>query len=44
MHMLGLDAQIQKGQSKFSKPPVSLEGQLLWREFFYTASCHRMPC
>lgn len=25
-------------QSKsYSKPPVSLEGQLLWREFFYTA-------
>jgi len=22
---------------KYSKPPVSLEGQLLWREFFYTA-------
>ncbi|KAH7330834.1 hypothetical protein KP509_20G004300 [Ceratopteris richardii] len=26
-------------QSKtYTKPPVSLEGQLLWREFFYTAS------
>lgn len=23
-----------------SKPPVSLRGQLLWREFFYTVSCH----
>lgn len=22
-----------------SKPPVSLRGQLLWREFFYTVSC-----
>jgi cryptochrome len=28
--------QIYKVQSKYTKPPVSLEGQLLWREFFYT--------
>lgn len=25
-------------QKKHSHPPVSLHGQLLWREFFYTAS------
>ena len=25
-------------QKKHSDPPVSLHGQLLWREFFYTAS------
>lgn len=25
-------------QRKHSDPPVSLHGQLLWREFFYTAS------
>ena len=25
-------------QKNFTKPPVSLEGQLLWREFFYTAA------
>lgn len=25
-------------QRKHSAPPVSLHGQLLWREFFYTAS------
>lgn len=25
-------------QNKHSDPPVSLHGQLLWREFFYTAS------
>lgn len=24
----------------FSKPPVSLEGQLLWREYFYVHSYH----
>lgn len=28
--------QIYKSQKKYSQPPVSLEGQLLWREFFYT--------
>jgi cryptochrome len=28
--------EIYKAQKKYSKPPVSLEGQLLWREFFYT--------
>ena len=22
----------------YTKPPVSLEGQLIWREFFYTCS------
>lgn len=36
-----LNAQIYKAQKKYSKPPVSLEGQLLWREFFYTVSFHR---
>ncbi len=36
-----LHSQIYKAQKKYSKPPVSLEGQLLWREFFYTVSCHR---
>ena len=25
-------------QKKHSAPPVSLHGQLLWREFYYTAS------
>ncbi|CAG5853193.1 unnamed protein product [Menidia menidia] len=29
--------EVYKG-SKHSDPPVSLHGQLLWREFFYTAS------
>jgi len=28
--------EIYSSQPKFTKPPVSLEGQLLWREFFYT--------
>ncbi len=23
---------------RYTKPPVSLEGQLIWREFFYTCS------
>lgn len=31
-----------KGQH--SKPPVSLRGQLLWREFFYTVNLSRQPC
>lgn len=29
---------IYKSQSTHSKPPVSLHGQLLWREFFYLCS------
>ncbi|XP_039952841.1 cryptochrome-2 [Bactrocera tryoni] len=29
---------ILKRQTKHSKPPVSLLGQLLWREFYYTAA------
>lgn len=28
--------QIYSGAKKHTEPPVSLEGQLLWREFFYT--------
>jgi cryptochrome len=28
--------QVYANNSKHTKPPVSLEGQLLWREFFYT--------
>ncbi|CAM6085647.1 unnamed protein product [Calypogeia fissa] len=28
--------QVYKASNKHTKPPVSLEGQLLWREFFYT--------
>lgn len=30
--------QIYARQKNHSKPPVSLEGQLIWREFYYTAS------
>lgn len=29
--------EIYSQARSYSKPPVSLEGQLLWREFFYTA-------
>lgn len=29
--------EIYSQSKSYSKPPVSLEGQLLWREFFYTA-------
>ena len=29
---------ILKRQTKHSKPPVSLMGQLMWREFYYTAA------
>nr|AXE72850.1 6-4 photolyase [Chlamydomonas sp. ICE-L] len=32
--------QIYKEQKKHSEPPVSLRGQLLWREFFYTVGAH----
>lgn len=28
--------EIYATQKSYTKPPVSLEGQLLWREFFYT--------
>jgi len=31
-----LTMQVYKQAKKHSQPPVSLEGQLLWREFFYT--------
>lgn len=27
-----------KHQGGYTKPPVSLHGQLFWREFFYTAA------
>ena len=30
--------EIEKANPKHSKPPVSLIGQLLWREFFYTVA------
>lgn len=33
----GILAVYQK-QKNYTKPPVSLHGQLLWREFFYTAA------
>uniref|UniRef100_A0A8C0AYR1 Photolyase/cryptochrome alpha/beta domain-containing protein n=1 Tax=Buteo japonicus TaxID=224669 RepID=A0A8C0AYR1_9AVES len=29
--------EVYQGQREHSQPPVSLHGQLLWREFFYTA-------
>jgi deoxyribodipyrimidine photolyase len=29
---------IYKQEKAHTKPPVSLRGQLLWREFFYTVS------
>ncbi|XP_055551909.1 cryptochrome-1-like isoform X6 [Falco biarmicus] len=29
--------QVYQGQQEHSQPPTSLHGQLLWREFFYTA-------
>jgi cryptochrome len=32
-----------RGVGKATKPPVSLEGQLLWREFFYTVMMC-LPC
>lgn len=32
-----LNAVLQKAK-KYSKPPVSLMGQLMWREFYYTAA------
>ncbi|XP_046812613.1 cryptochrome-2 isoform X1 [Lucilia cuprina] len=31
---------ILKRQPKHSKPPVSLMGQLMWREFYYTAAAY----
>lgn len=31
-------SDILKRQTKHSKPPVSLMGQLMWREFYYTAA------
>jgi len=39
--------QILREKREHTKPPVSLVGQLLWREFFYTAAAltpnfHRM--
>ncbi len=39
--------QILREKKEHTKPPVSLVGQLLWREFFYTAAAltpnfHRM--
>lgn len=32
--------QIYKEQKNFTKPPVSLRGQLLWREFFYCCGAY----
>ena len=29
-----------KEKKQHSQPPVSLLGQLLWREFYYTAAAH----
>lgn len=30
--------EVYRKAKKYTKPPVSLEGQLLWREFFYTVA------
>lgn len=30
--------EVYRKVKKYTKPPVSLEGQLLWREFFYTVA------
>jgi cryptochrome len=35
-----LKAVYNKNPKEASKPPVSLEGQLLWREFFYNCGAH----
>lgn len=32
--------QVYSRHKNHSKPPVSLRGQLLWREFFYTVGAH----
>eukprot|EP00891_Asterochloris_glomerata_P003329 jgi/Astpho2/3329/e_gw1.00054.36.1_t len=32
--------QIEQGRDKVTKPPTSLKGQLLWREFFYCVGSH----
>ena len=32
--------QVYKEKKQHSQPPVSLLGQLLWREFYYTAAAH----
>ncbi len=32
--------QVYKEKKEHSKPPVSLLGQLLWREFYYVAAAH----
>ena len=32
--------QVYMEKKEHSKPPVSLLGQLLWREFYYTAAAH----
>ena len=32
--------QVYMERKEHSKPPVSLLGQLLWREFYYTAAAH----
>lgn len=34
--------QILKNRTGYTKPPVSLVGQLFWREFFYTVG-HATP-
>ena len=34
--------QILKSRTGYTKPPVSLVGQLFWREFFYTVG-HATP-
>lgn len=38
--MLNCDLQIYKEKKAHTKPPVSLLGQLLWREFYYCAAAH----
>ncbi len=32
--------QVYKEKKEHSKPPVSLLGQLLWREFYYVVAAH----
>ena len=32
--------QVYKEKKQHTKPPVSLLGQLLWREFYYAAAAH----
>jgi cryptochrome len=35
-----MPAQVYQERKQHTKPPVSLLGQLLWREFYYVAAAH----